>query len=186
MKHHISIWDKYSRLTVISINMIKKWNHNRIYCTCICECWNNKIVYKWSLVNWDTTSCGCYQKTISTKAEWMHWSVEYTTYHQMLARCYNKNNKYYKYYWWRWISVCDKWMISFKNFYLDMWDRPEWKSIDRIDNDWNYCPENCRRADNKTQRNNQSNTIKNKLKKITKDLFSKYISIDTFIIMHYL
>lgn len=185
MKHHIKIWDKYSMLTIISVDIIKKKNYNRIYCTCICECWNTKTIYKWSLINWDTTSCWCYQKKMSTKIEWMYWCIEYRAYHSMIQRCYNKQQKFYKNYWWRWIKVCDRWLWIdwFTNFYNDMWRKSNSKhSLDRINNNWDYCPENCRRTDYSTQNRNKSNSIKYKLKRITKDLFNTYYTFDTLVI----
>lgn len=66
-------------------------------------------------------------------------------------RCNNKNHIEYKRYWWRGIKVLWK---SFEEFYQDMWERPLWLSIDRIDNNWNYCKENCKRSTKKEQNNN--------------------------------
>jgi hypothetical protein len=71
----------------------------------------------------------------------------------MLDRCRNENNKNYKNYGGRGISVCERW-YSFENFYADMGDRPENLSIDRINNDGNYEPGNCRWATHKEQMNN--------------------------------
>jgi len=70
----------------------------------------------------------------------------YSTYHNMKCRCYNENTESYKYYWWRWIKICDRWLWQkwFKNFCEDMGERPEWMTIDRIDNNQDYCIENCK------------------------------------------
>jgi hypothetical protein len=73
----------------------------------------------------------------------------------MIQRCYNPNNSGYKNYGGRGIKVCIEWH-QFKNFYADMGDRPEKMSLDRIDNDKDYCLENCRWATTKQQSSNKS------------------------------
>jgi len=70
---------------------------------------------------------------------------EYKTWESMKARCYNKNDINYKNYGGREISVCNNWIHSFKSFFDDMGPKPFPKAqIDRINNDGNYEPENCR------------------------------------------
>lgn len=86
----------------------------------------------------------------------------YSTYLKMHKRCEKVNNQDYKNYWFRWIKVCERrsWKNWFINFYNDMWLPKEWQSLDRIDNDWNYEPLNCKWSTRHQQcankRNNKS------------------------------
>ncbi len=148
--------------------------------TCTIDWCKGKYIAKWYCVkhyarfknNWDPLVVKFMQKT------WRLNHYLYRTYRNMKERVSNVNSKAYKYYWWRGIIVCDRWLWVdwFEKFIEDMWDRPEWKSLDRIDNNWPYSPENCRRANNHQQ---QANTRINK--KIVWVHFSKhsnrYISI---------
>jgi hypothetical protein len=78
----------------------------------------------------------------------------YQTWTDMKQRCYNSRHKQFKNYGARGITICDRWLRSFDNFYMDMGERPVGLSIDRIDNDAGYSPENCRWATAKVQRSN--------------------------------
>ena len=98
----------------------------------------------------------------------------------MLRRCNDKNASQFKYYGGRGIKVCDRWN-SFENFYADMGEKPDGLTIERIDNDGNYCPQNCKWATKEEQMRNRRNTLfvtyndKTKtLKEWAKDLGIKY------------
>jgi len=103
---------------------------------------------------------------------------EYNTWENMKSRCYNKNNKCYHYYGGRGIKVCDRWLNSFENFYIDMGKKPTPKhSIDRFpNNNGNYEPSNCRWATQKQQVGNRRNNVFFQFNNETK-LISEWASI---------
>ena len=136
---------------------------------CKCECGNTCLVRTAHLTTGKTKSCGCYKldKLIEripnlTASNTTHghtvkrkWTPEYTTWNSMKERCYNSNMPNYKYYGGRGIFVCRRWRNSFENFLKDMGQRPENKTIDRINNNNSYGPWNCKWSTLQEQANNK-------------------------------
>lgn len=100
-----------------------------------------------------------------------YYITEYSTWYDMIHRCENANNKHFKDYGGRGISVCVRWKFSFKNFLADMGPKPSIKhSLDRIDNNGNYESKNCRWATKKQQSRNTRTSIMITLNGKTKSL----------------
>ena len=119
---------------------------------CRCRCGNKKTVQLWHLRSGHTTSCGC-EKTRKSITHGKSNTPEIRTWQGMKQRCLNINNNRYKDYGGRGIKVCKRW-LKFENFYKDMGERPKGTTLDRIDNNGNYEPSNCRWATPEQQYSN--------------------------------
>lgn len=146
----------FGRLTVVKEAMTRK-NDGHVAWLCACSCGESIIVSGHSLRSGTTTSCGCLAKELAAERFSTHNKSGTGTYQSWICmrnRCYYKKDISYKYYGERGITVCDRWLDSFENFYEDMGDRPDGKSIDRINNEGNYEPTNCKWSTAKEQANN--------------------------------
>ncbi|MBQ0113389.1 MAG: hypothetical protein KBT03_09690 [Bacteroidales bacterium] len=151
----------FGKLTVIKDCGWSDKSRNRIW-ECKCECGNTTKALYSNLVKGRTKSCGCAKPIHYKHGLWnsrIHGILS-----NMKQRCYNKNCIEYKHYGYRGIKICDEWMDKengFKNF-IDWSFANGYKenlTIDRIDNDKGYYPENCRWTTYKEQRENSRNNI---------------------------
>ena len=148
----------FGRLTVFG-----RCERDHSYWWCQCSCGSDpKRIYRSSLTRGLTKSCGCLWHELVPGANATHKKTRtpiYRLWSMMLDRCRNPRNRRFEQYGGRGIQVCKRWQ-QFENFYADMGDRPLNKTLNRINNDGSYCPENCEWADLKTQaRNKTSNRL---------------------------
>lgn len=150
----------FGRLTVTSLSSVRQ---GRSYMwDCVCECGENTVVRGGHLRAGKIRSCGCFQAESRHTHTRTHGGVgtpEYGSWERMRGRCRDPKNNQFQNYGGRGIEVCKRWVNSFENFLADMGKKPSRAhSIDRIDNDGNYEPSNCRWADPVTQASNKRNT----------------------------
>jgi hypothetical protein len=153
---------RFGRLVVIKRVPSKPGDRNAMW-NCRCDCGKFTVAAA-SNIGRTTFSCGCLAKETATKilrgnthtlTHGMAGTPEYQTWTRIKLRCHDPNNPKYYAYGARGISVCERWRNSFENFYSDMGPKPSAiHSIDRIDNDGNYEPGNCRWALGLTQARN--------------------------------
>jgi hypothetical protein len=163
--------DIFGRLTVLNEEPIRRKPSGQVvrYFKLKCVCGNKVITYLETLTAGRTTSCGCYNKeriaeTSKKLGETSNngkrsYTPEYQSWRCMRERCLYPGNNRWQHYGGRGITICERWLNvkdGYKNFLEDMGRKPDPSySIDRIDVDGNYEPDNCRWADNKTQMKNR-------------------------------
>lgn len=151
------------KLSVVSLS--EKRSGKAMYWNCICDCGERCLVRSIKIVSGWTTSCGCIQfdaesreaARVKATKHGGSYTKEYRTWDAMRRRCNDPKHPQYPDYGGRGIKVCQEWG-KFENFIAAMGAAPKGMSIDRINNDGNYEPANCRWATKMTQANNKRNT----------------------------
>ena len=136
---------KYGNLTVIEY-VGKDKNNYKLY-RCRCDCGNEIIVKGSSLLTGHTKSCGCVKKNqFKTHGFASKDARLYDIYNAMFHRCYHKDDKGYRYYGKRGIKICDEWIKDISSFFDFAYSNGynETKTIDRINSNGDYSPDNCR------------------------------------------
>lgn len=136
-------------------------SHRSFYWRCICECGTHRIAMGGNLVKGNIVSCGCFQRELLSANRRTHGltkTPEYKVWGSMIDRCTNPKNDCWGRYGGRGISICPEWRRSFETFLADIGPRPTRKhTLDRINNNGNYEPSNCRWATQTTQSRNKRN-----------------------------
>ncbi len=169
----------FDRLTVLGLS--HRIINKAVYWNCLCSCGKKYCTTTSSLRSGRCKSCGCLQREHAGNVFRTHGLSQtkmYKAWHGMIQRCTNPNSLDYPNYGGRGITVCPEW-YDYLTFYNDMGDRPNGMTLDRIDVNGNYEPNNCRWITNLAQQNNRRDNVLisylNEVKTISE--WSRYFNI---------
>ena len=150
---------KFAKLTVLKRS--EKRRSTGTLWDCLCDCGNHTVVDSLKLRTGHTKTCGCgkYFGLGRSTHGMSNKTRTYRTWKEMRNRCRNPNATQYKWYGGRGIKICDRWS-NFELFLEDMGERPEGRTLDRIDSDGNYCKANCKWSTAKEQAKTNRGTFK--------------------------
>lgn len=146
------------RLVVVGLSQIRK--SRNYYWRCVCRCGNRRDVRATLLIGRKTKSCGCLARESTSTRNRKHGkgsTPEAAIWRAMIARCHNPKSTAYHWYGTRGICVCQRWRDSFENFLEDIGPFPTGMDLDRINNDGDYEPSNCRFVPTKVNCRNRRN-----------------------------